>query len=75
MKIAGLVIGILLIVLGVIGAIVCFLLPSMTNNKVSMDEAALGLIPAVLILLLGFLIAVVSGIFVIKGRKKAAPST
>lgn len=73
MKIAGLVIGILLIVLGVIGAIVCLLLPSMTNNKVSMDEAALGLIPAVLIFLLGFLIAVVSGIFYIKGRKKATP--
>lgn len=70
MKIAGIIIGILLIILGVIVGIVCLLLPSMTDNRVSMDEAALGLIPAVLLFLLGFLIAVVAGIFYIKGRKK-----
>ncbi len=73
MKIAGIVIGILLMLLGIIVGIVCMLLPSMTNNRVSFDEAALGLIPAVLLFLLGFLIAVVAGIFFIKGRKKVAP--
>ena len=73
MKIAGIIIGILLILLGIIIGIVCLLLPSMTNNRVSFDEAALGLIPAVLLFLLGFLIAVVAGIFYIKGRKKATP--
>lgn len=61
MKIAGLVIGILLIILGIIVGVGSLLLPSMTNNRVSFDEAALGLIPAVLIFLLGFLIAVVAG--------------
>ena len=46
MKIAALIIGILLMVLAGIGGIVCLLLPSMTNNRISLDEAALGLIPA-----------------------------
>lgn len=73
MKIAGIIIGILLILLGIMVGIVCLLLPSMTNNRVSFDEAAFGLIPAVLLFLLGFLIAVVAGIFYIKGRKKITP--
>ena len=73
MKIAGLIIGILLMILAGIGAVVCLLLPSMTNNRVNFEEAALGLIPAVLIFLLGFVIAVVAGIFYFKGRKAAAP--
>ncbi|MGC2237247.1 MAG: hypothetical protein WA584_13880 [Pyrinomonadaceae bacterium] len=72
MKIAGLIIGILLIVLAGIGCVVCLLLPSMTNNHVSFDEAALGLIPAVLLLLLGFVLAIVSAIFIFKAKKKAA---
>lgn len=72
MKLAGLIIGILLIVLAGIGCIVCLLLPSLTNNRVSFDEAALGLIPAVLVLLLGFLVTIVSAIFYFKSRKKAA---
>lgn len=71
MKIAGLVIGILLMLLAGIGGIVCLLLPSMTNNRVSFDEALLGLIPAVLFLFVGFLITVIAGVFLIKGKKKA----
>lgn len=72
MKTAGLVVGILLIVLAGIGGIVCLLLPSMTNNRVSFDEALLGLIPAVIVLFLGFVITVVSAIFILKARKKVA---
>ena len=71
MKMAGLIIGILLIILAGIGAVVCLLLPSMTNNRVSFEEAMLGLIPAVIILLFGFLLTIVSAIFVIKARKAA----
>lgn len=71
MRIAGLVIGILLMVLSGIGGIVCLMLPSLTNNKISLDEAALGLIPAVLIGFVGFIIAVISLIMVVKARKKA----
>ena len=72
MKIAVLIIGILMMILAVIGGIVCFLLPSMTNNRISFDEALLGLIPAVLVFFLGFAITVVTGIFILKARKKAA---
>jgi len=71
MKMAGLIIGILLIILAGIGAVVCLLLPSMTNNRVNFEEAMLGLIPAVIILLFGFLLTIVSAIFVIKARKAA----
>lgn len=71
MKMASLVIGILLMVLAGIGGIVCMLLPSMTNNRVSLDEAVLGLIPAVLVFFLGFLVTVIAAIFVIKARKNA----
>ena len=69
MKIAGLIIGILLMVLAGIGGIVCLLLPSMTNNRVSFDEAMLGLIPAVIVLFLGFIITIVAAIFIIRARK------
>lgn len=72
MKIAFLIIGILLMVLAGIGCIVCLLLPSMTNNRVSFDEAILGFIPAIIVLFLGFVITVVSAIFVIKARKSTA---
>ncbi len=71
MKMAGLIIGILLIILAGIGAVVCLLLPSMTNNRVSFEEAILGLVPAVIILLFGFLLTIISAIFVIKARKAA----
>lgn len=71
MKIAGLIIGILLMLLAGIGGIVCLLLPSLTNNRVSFDESLLGLIPAVLIFFVGLLITAVSAFFVIKARKSA----
>ena len=71
MKIAGLIIGILLMVLAGIGAIVCLLLPSMTNNRVSFEESLLGLIPAVIIFFLAFLITIISAVLFFKGRKTA----
>ena len=43
---AGLIIGILLMVLAGIAFIVCPALPSMTSNRVNFEEALLGLIPA-----------------------------
>ena len=72
MKTAGLIIGILLIILSVIGAIVCLLLPSMTNNRVDFDEALLGLIPAALVFFLGLAVAGVSAFLVFRARKNAA---
>ena len=69
MKMAGLIIGILLIILAGIGAVVCLLLPSMTNNRVNFEEALFGLIPAAIIFFLAFVLTVVSAIFFFKGRK------
>jgi len=71
MRIASLIVGILLMVLAGIGAIVCLLLPSMTNNRVNFEESLLGLIPAVIVFFLGFLLTVVAAIFVLKARKAA----
>ena len=71
MKIASLVIGILLIILAVVGGIVCLLLPSMTNNRISFDEAILGLIPAIVVAFIGLLLTIVSAIFIMKAKKTA----
>ncbi len=72
MKIAGLIIGILLMVLAGITFIVCLALPSMTNNRVDFGEALLGLIPAAIVFFLAFVLTVVSAIFFFKGRRTAA---
>lgn len=71
MKIVGLILGILLMVLSGIGFIVCLALPSMTSNRVSFDEAMLGLIPALLLFGLGFIVTVVAAIFFFKAKKTA----
>ena len=73
MKTAGLVIGILLMILSGIGFIVCLALPSMTSNRVSFDEAILGLIPAAIVFFLAFVLTVISAIFVFKARKATPP--
>ena len=72
MKIASLIIGIVLMVLAGIAFIVCLLLPAMTNNHVSRGESMLGLIPAVIVFLLAFVLTVVSVIFVLKAKKNDA---
>jgi hypothetical protein len=60
-------------VLAGIGGIVCLLLPSMTNNRISFDEAILGLIPAVIVFFLGLVITIAAAFLVMKARKTAAP--
>jgi len=74
MKIAGLVIGILLLILSGIGFVVCLALPALTNNHVSFEESMLGLIPAAIVFFLALVMTVVFAIFVIKGRKKPVPA-
>lgn len=73
MKIAGLIIGVLLLILSGIGFVVSLALPSMTDGRVSFEESMLGLIPAALIFFLALVLTIVFGILVIKGRKKPAP--
>jgi uncharacterized membrane protein YphA (DoxX/SURF4 family) len=72
MKIAGLVIGILLLILSGIGFIVCLALPSMTSGRVSFEESMLGLIPAALVFFVALVLTVLFGILVLKSRGKKA---
>ncbi len=69
MKIAGLVIGILGMLLALIVLVVCLLLPSMTNNRVNFEEALFGIIPSILVFIISLVIAVISLIFILKARK------
>ena len=69
MKTAGLIIGIILMALSGIAFVVCLALPAMTNNRVNLGEAMLGLIPAAIIFLMSLVLAIVSLILVLKARK------
>lgn len=71
MKIAALIVGILLMVVSGIAFVVCLALPSITNNKVNFEESLIGLIPSMFFLFVGFVVTVISAIFVLKGRKTA----
>ncbi len=71
MKIAGLVIGIVLMILAGITFVVCLALPAITNNHVSVQESMLGLIPSAIVFFLAFLLTIISAIFVFKGKKTA----
>jgi Na+/H+ antiporter NhaD/arsenite permease-like protein len=64
-----LALGILGMVLSGIGLIVSILLPTLTENRVSSDEALLGIIPSTLIFFLSLVIAVV-GLILVLTRKK-----
>ena len=69
MKIAGLVIGILLMLLSFIVFVVCLALPSMTNNRVNFGESLIGLIPSAIIGFLAFVLTVISAILFFRGKK------
>jgi len=70
-----LVLGILGILLGVAVAGVSVALPFVTDGKTSWDEAALGIIPGVIVLVLSFFPFLIGLIFVIINRKKKAART
>ena len=72
MKIAGLIIGILLTCLSGLVFVVFLILPSFTNNHVSRKESMMGLIPAVIVFVVGLLITVVFGILVVARRRSAS---
>jgi len=69
MKIAGLVIGILLMLLSFIVFVICLALPSMTNNRVNFEESLIGLIPSAIIGFLASILTVISAIMFFKGKK------
>ena len=66
-----LAVGILGVLLGIAGTGISIALPVATDGRVSWEEAAIGIVPAALVLIVSFLIFVVGMIFVIKNRKKA----
>lgn len=68
-----LVIGILGILLGLAIAVVSLALVPLTNGRTSIEEAMLGFIPGVVVLVLSFFVAVIGLIFVIRNRKKNTP--
>jgi uncharacterized membrane protein len=69
MKKASLVIGILLMILAGAAFVICLALPAITSNHVSFEESLLGLIPSAIVFFLGFVVTVISAIFVFRARK------
>jgi len=65
-----LVLGILGVLLGFAVTAVSVALPIATDGRTSWNEALIGIIPGVLILVIAFLLFVLGLIFVIKNRKK-----
>lgn len=66
-----LVLGILGVLLGLAGTGVSAALPIATDGRVSWEEAAIGIVPAVIVLVGSFFVFLLGLIFVIKNRKKA----
>lgn len=64
------VIGILGVLLGLAVAVISAALVPMTNGRTSWEEALIGIIPGILVLIISFFIFVFGLIFVIKNRKK-----
>lgn len=62
--------GVLGIVLGIAIAAVSALLPEFTSGRVSWEEAALGIIPGVVILFISLLILAAGVVILVIGRKK-----
>ena len=69
-----LVLGILGVLLGILVTGISAALPFITDGKTSWDEAALGIIPGVIVLILSFFPFLIGLIFVIMNRKKKAAS-
>ena len=67
-----LVLGILGILFGVAVTGVSVALPFVTDGKTSWDEAAFGIIPGIIVLVLSFFPFIIGLIFVIAGRRKKA---
>ena len=70
-----LVLGVLGVLLGVAVTGISAALPILTDGRTSWDEAALGIIPGIIVLILSFFVFVVGLIFVIINRKKRTPNT
>jgi hypothetical protein len=65
-----LVLGILGVLLGLLVAGISTALPLATDGRTSWEEAMLGIIPGVLVLVISFFVFIIGLIFVIKNRNK-----
>jgi len=66
-----LTLGILGVLLGLAVTVISVALVPLTNGRTSWEEAMLGIIPGILVLVFSFFIFLLGLIFVIKNRKKA----
>ena len=65
-----LVLGILGVLLGLAVTGISVALPLVTNGRASWEEAALGIVPGVIVLVISFFVFVLGMVLVIKDRKK-----
>ena len=65
-----LVIGILGILLGLAVTVISIALVPLTNGRTSLEEAMLGIIPGIIVLVLSFFVALIGLILVILNRRK-----
>ena len=66
-----LVLGVLGVLLGLLVTGVSVALPIVTDNRTSWEEAAFGIVPGVIVLVLSFFVFLLGLIFVIVNRRKA----
>ena len=71
MKIAGLIVGIVLMILSGIGIVICLVLVSTTNGRVSFEESLLVAIPLAVLFFVAFIGTIVAAFLVLKQRKAA----
>lgn len=65
------VVGILGVLLGLAVAVISAALVPLTNGRTSWEEALIGIIPGIVVLIFSFFIFVLGLVFVIKNRKKS----
>ena len=65
-----LVVGILGLLLGFAVTAISFALPIVEGPRISWEEAALGIIPGVIVLIISFFVSLVGLIFLIRNRKR-----
>jgi hypothetical protein len=66
-----LVLGILGVLLGLLVTGISTALPIVTDGRTSWEEALLGIIPGIIVLVFSVFVAVLGLIFVLKNRKKS----
>lgn len=69
-----LILGVLGVLLGFAVAGISAALPALTDGRTSWEEAAIGIVPGLLVLVISFFIFLLGLIFVIKNRSRVRPA-